>query len=767
MHAKVTIASLVFGLVVGFAANIGTSQKITKTKEENMVCNHDNHEHIEFSPKPKEAGLKDIIKDIEPKATHVHSYTYEYLNDGRHKGTCSCGNTIIQEHVFNAYYPYGHGHNDMIRCSVCNTNVEVTPLDINYSVSGYVASGEAKWYFFEAGSGVYTFESSGNSDPYGELYAGEYPTARTTYNDDGGVNRNFKITYTFSSTTRVFLRVRGYNWNAASYSVSVYPHTHNYNQLSDYNETYHKRTCSCGAYYLQPHAFGDYQNVNEHYHRATCACGRYRLEEHVYDTLYPYGHGHNEILHCSACSNNVECERIVADVYYDGFVETNECNWYVFYPQETGTYVFETIGDSDTFGTVYINDVPADATPFSNDDDGPGYNFKIVKQLVSGDMVFIQVREYDWENANYELKVYKQAQPVQPVREWTIMYYHCTTCIATHPYGSSVIDDIPVPSDVNIIYQAGDGGHVVRSHDEGLNNVLNEVLPEGTCMGDEQTFEDFLRWGLEYYPANKVGVVIRNHGQALEGICIDNAFEGNTLLNSEIRTALRNVLGENPTQKLEFIGYDACLMQVQDIAEFDSRYFKYMVGSEEEEVDRLWSSDWLINVYNKADTLTILNSIVDNYISMNGSERWGQTLSVLDLSKMSTYYTRFENLASQIAVVNDFESLERAINDSWQFGTGLYDGGGTSRSAHGVIDGRDFLVKLRNEPAFYNLTSSINSVINAYDDVVVANDTTGGMSGYNPATGMSIHVWIEGLGQRYEQSETNFQNWRSLFINAQ
>ena len=49
MHAKVTIASLVFGLAIGLSVSIGSNQKTINAKEENMVCNHDNHENIEFS----------------------------------------------------------------------------------------------------------------------------------------------------------------------------------------------------------------------------------------------------------------------------------------------------------------------------------------------------------------------------------------------------------------------------------------------------------------------------------------------------------------------------------------------------------------------------------------------------------------------------------------------------------------------------------------------------------------------------------------------
>ena len=61
MHAKVTIASLVFGLSIGFSTGIVKfNTKTNEIKEENMVCNHDNHEHIHHSTAEKETVFKQV-----------------------------------------------------------------------------------------------------------------------------------------------------------------------------------------------------------------------------------------------------------------------------------------------------------------------------------------------------------------------------------------------------------------------------------------------------------------------------------------------------------------------------------------------------------------------------------------------------------------------------------------------------------------------------------------------------------------------------------
>ena len=91
----------------------------------------------------------------------------------------------------------------------------------------------------------------------------------------------------------------------------------------------------------------------------------------------------------------------------------------------------------------------------------------------------------------------------------------------------------------------------------------------------------------------------------------------------EVCEAVSKALANNNMagQKLEFIGYDACLMQVQDIAELNSQYFNYMVGSEESEAGEGWDYDtWVDDVYSGKDTKTVLKAMVDGFIADNGQK---------------------------------------------------------------------------------------------------------------------------------------------------
>lgn len=109
----------------------------------------------------------------------------------------------------------------------------------------------------------FVFETTGNADTYGELFSdlavGKSTTNRLTYNDDGGENRNFKITYCLNEGDVVYLRVRGYGWIETSnfiITISSENHTHDYTySYLDYSSTIHKCNCRCGGYIYENHDF--------------------------------------------------------------------------------------------------------------------------------------------------------------------------------------------------------------------------------------------------------------------------------------------------------------------------------------------------------------------------------------------------------------------------------------------------------------------------------------------------------------------------------
>ncbi len=350
-------------------------------------------------------------------------------------------------------------------------------------------------------------------------------------------------------------------------------------------------------------------------------------------------------------------------------------------------------------------------------------------------------------------------------------------------------------SNINLILETGgakkwDEKYSISSTEIGRYKVENKQLTkieskENANMGDANTLIDFVSWGISQYPADKTALVFWNHGGAMYGVCSDENYN-DALLNSEVYSALECSLNN---QKLEWIGYDACLMQVQDIAEYNSKFANYMVASQETEPGQGWDWDvWLNALNSNTDILTsdlltsISNSYVDkvrayyddyaaaceqyleqtlenggsdielsdgttmtieefqNYIK-NYKENSDATCSVLDLSKMEEYKVSFDSMVSY---------LTRKITTSDKFLEVYKDAEGFLNSdTYKCYDADDILNFINtNYPK-----SKADEVLNKLEELVIYNKVG---NVHANACGLSIYCGS------INSSETNFTTWQTL-----
>lgn len=361
-----------------------------------------------------------------------------------------------------------------------------------------------------------------------------------------------------------------------------------------------------------------------------------------------------------------------------------------------------------------------------------------------------------------------------------------------------------MPKDVNIIIETGgamkwkngkiDANKLQRWHIQNRALVEDESL-NYQSMGKSSTFQSFLEWGLTKYPAEKTGVIMWNHGGAMQGVCFDEKRDGDGLTNYEVTSALKSAFETTGRkEKLEWIGYDACLMQVQDIAEANSDYFNYMVGAQESEAGEGWDYDkWLPLLYQHEPTETILNKICDTFVAAAGTRGNDQTLSVLDLNKMDAYKSAWENLSSSInqtvasSQKSTFQNMMKSVKT---YGTTYYsqedlvEAGLSTNPASdyyygkygfvkegylyvdygynsfGTFDVVDFLNKLENQ--YSTLNSQIASVKNAYNNMLVHN-TAGADAG--ESNGLCLFFPMHercSASTYYSAKETRFTSWKAV-----
>lgn len=384
---------------------------------------------------------------------------------------------------------------------------------------------------------------------------------------------------------------------------------------------------------------------------------------------------------------------------------------------------------------------------------------------------------------------------VKTMDAWTILIYMCGSNLESDDYLATgdIKEMLSVngqPDDVKIVIETGgstkwSSTYNISNKELGRYEISNNQLTLkeqiiNASMGASSTFQSFLEWGLKEYPADKTGVIMWNHGGGMTGVCSDDNFldddgYADMLTNAELQSALKTTFTNlNRTEKLEWIGYDACLMQVQDIAETNSHYFNYMVASEESESGYGWDYDnWLDDLYAYKNTETVLTEICDTFIAdfdtySEPNDKNNETLSVLDLNKMEDYKNAFEDMAQYLYNKNkdDLASLYSSIASVAKTSK-YYEYDKNDPYYFSVFDGKDLLTNLKNSTTFSSdstLVNYINIALSKYDSVVIYNKI-GEYAG--ESNGMSIFFMFYYLEDYYTTDDTNFVYWRKIQIESE
>lgn len=338
------------------------------------------------------------------------------------------------------------------------------------------------------------------------------------------------------------------------------------------------------------------------------------------------------------------------------------------------------------------------------------------------------------------------------------------------------------PDDVNIVIETGGAKSWASTYGISSTNlerwhVANRSLVKDdsltyASMGLTSTLQSFIEYGLNNYPAERTGLIFWNHGGGMRGVCYDEKKNDDVLKNSEIRSAVSGALSNcgMSGQKLEWVGYDACLMAVQDIAVTNAQYFNYMVASEESEAGYGWDYDtWVDDLYSKKPTTTILKAIVDGFIADNGgasSSSGDQTLSYMNLSYAEAYKTAWENLATQLnskVTSSNRSSFNSAIVSN------IKHYGDTDYDYFCTFDAWDFVDKLANNSAFssFKVDSTYTDAVKTAHANLVAYNLA--QKGAGVSKGLCMY-WpnssqYSDVSTYYTTSETTLTTWRSFCVN--
>lgn len=350
------------------------------------------------------------------------------------------------------------------------------------------------------------------------------------------------------------------------------------------------------------------------------------------------------------------------------------------------------------------------------------------------------------------------------------------------------------PDDVNIILETG--GSKYWYNDYGMNanklerwHVENQTLVKDasmtrTNMADPATFQSFMEWGLANYPAQRTGVILWDHGNGMQGCCSDE-YNSNwdMLTEAEVKSALANAYSnKNVSEKLEWIGYDCCLMAMQDIASINADYFNYQISSQESEPGAGWDYDGFIaSLYEDSSisTVDLLKSVCDTYktkvratydyyATLGNQYKWyanfeDTTLAIFDLAYMGAYVSAWETMTANLSINSQskFNTLANHAKACYAFANGNDNGYGTGTSQVDAYDAYTFLDRIKNN---YSNSGAAN-VQAAFNNVVIYKVI--GFTYENHAYGMSVFVATSGNTYEpleYTTSDTKFTTWRNINV---
>ena len=118
-------------------------------------------------------------------------------------------------------------------------------------------------------------------------------------------------------------------------------------------------------------------------------------------------------------------------------------------------------------------------------------------------------------------------------------------------------------------------------------------------MGSPESLKEFLEYGLKEYPADRMIVILWDHGAGSEGgVCFDETANDDGLTVVEINKVLGSL--NVPDWHIDIFGCDACMMGTYEMAAMLSHYdIDYYIASEELEPGTGWYyTGWLEDLKN-------------------------------------------------------------------------------------------------------------------------------------------------------------------------
>lgn len=258
--------------------------------------------------------------------------------------------------------------------------------------------------------------------------------------------------------------------------------------------------------------------------------------------------------------------------------------------------------------------------------------------------------------------------------------------------------------------------------------------------GSSDTLASFIETAITQYPAENYALLLWDHGGGWVGMGADETNDEDGLELDEISQGIDEGLSAAGVDKLDLLGFDACLMATFEVASTLSPYADYLVASEEVEPGHGWNYAQLQVIEENPAIAApeLATAMIEGYSAQAEDEGTESdiTLGLLDLSAVDDLEAAMNDVAEAYVAdpITFSPDLASAQHDVLEFGRDP-----DPESSSYQIDLGGFLENLAGD-GDSELATRAQSAIDALDAMVLehiagpATSASTGLSIYFPPT---------------------------------
>ena len=348
-----------------------------------------------------------------------------------------------------------------------------------------------------------------------------------------------------------------------------------------------------------------------------------------------------------------------------------------------------------------------------------------------------------------------QNEPAEK-KKWTVLLYSA----ADNNLESALVSDVMElegagsTNDMNVVVQLDRGKRpsslsggwdgckrFFLQKDSDANNINSPALADlgQVNMSDPKVLSDFLQWGMKEYPAENYMLVMSDHGAGWPGALQDishNDFASTPTLANAIADA------EKATgQKVNIVGFDACLMASTEVAHEFAPVTDYLVASQNTEGGDGWPYSKIFT----SKTIESLQKALESRFDVGPKEVAEQivkdshgfpsisTLSATDLAKMKDLTEATDAFAKVL--------MESSVDKKT-----IKNIAARTKGWYGFKDQYDFAERLIKEPTITDdkLKTAAKEMQAALKEAVIAEQHS---SAQNGAHGLTLEISSTGVAK--------------------